>query len=90
MTLQEYIDNIAIPYREAVLNHEDVEQIFVDADVVCHTPTCSQNGIVKRILLVENADGVYRVSCGSCETNGINNKITDIMLWGYQGVQFTN
>lgn len=89
MTLEEYTNNIAIPHRQALLNHEDVEQIFVDADVTCHTTGCIGDNVTRRILLAENADGVYRVSCGTCETDGINNRINDIVLWGYQGVQFT-
>lgn len=89
MTLEEYTNNIAIPYRTALLNHEDVEQIFVDVDVKCSTNNCVMSNGYTRMLLAENADGVYRAACGVCETDGFNTPITDIVLWGYNGVQFT-
>lgn len=95
MTFEEYIENIAIPYREFVLGGGDVDaypggQMFVDADVTCHTIGCISNNVTRRILLAENADGIYRVACGTCEDEeGINNVITDIVFWGYEGVQFT-
>lgn len=84
MTYEEYVDTIVIPFREAMLNGEDVEWVCVTTDVTCHTTGCIADGRPIRMNVAENLDGVYRVSCGGCQEAA-----TDLFFWGYNGEAFT-
>jgi len=95
MTYEEYLTNIAIPFREYIAGHGDVDEypggwVYVDADLVCHTETCPRNGEVIRMPITENYDGSYTPCCGTCNEgpDGTITPYTDITFWGYQGVKF--
>lgn len=101
MTYDEYLTNIAIPFREYLAGGGDVDEypggwVYVDCDVICHAQSCPRNGQVIRLAISENFNGVYSSFCGTCMEGPIgddgqtmNTPYTDITFWGYQGVQFT-
>lgn len=43
-------------------------------DTTCHTPGCVNDGVTHRIAAPVNADGIFRVVCGTC-----SEAVTDIV-----------
>lgn len=63
------LDSIAALPVDQQVWPEYEDWLSIPGTSTCTTPTCAVFGIADRVTLHENADSVFRASCGVCGTS---------------------